>query len=94
MIASLGYNVKTSILEIEFDSGAIWQYNDFIERYSVTDIDFRWETRITHTLLNVNKKAKSDTPNLAQTKFNSWQSILRVSLSRVRHRAQNMAAGH
>ena len=27
MIASLGYDTKNSVLEIEFNSGAIWQYS-------------------------------------------------------------------
>ena len=28
MIASIGYDPKTSVLEIEFNSGALWQYSD------------------------------------------------------------------
>lgn len=31
MIRSIGFNQATSILEIEFNSGAIWQYSDFPE---------------------------------------------------------------
>ena len=29
MMASIGYDSKTKMLEIEFNSGAIWQYLDF-----------------------------------------------------------------
>jgi len=29
MIRSIGYDIENSILEIEFNSGAIWQYYDF-----------------------------------------------------------------
>jgi hypothetical protein len=32
MIASLGHETKTSTLEIEFNSGAIWRYYDVSER--------------------------------------------------------------
>ncbi len=28
MIASIGYDPKTSVLEIEFNNGALWQYSD------------------------------------------------------------------
>ncbi len=28
MIASIGYDSKTFVLEIEFNSGALWQYSD------------------------------------------------------------------
>lgn len=31
MIASLGYEADTSTLEVEFNSGAIWQYYDVPE---------------------------------------------------------------
>ena len=31
MIASIGYEADTSILEVEFNSGAIWQYYDVPE---------------------------------------------------------------
>lgn len=31
MIRSIGYDADNSTLEIEFDSGAIWQYFDFPE---------------------------------------------------------------
>lgn len=31
MIRSIGYDPITSILEIEFNDGAIWDYNDFPE---------------------------------------------------------------
>jgi len=31
MIKSIGYDVDTSTLEIEFNSGAVWQYYDFPE---------------------------------------------------------------
>lgn len=31
MIASLGYDENTSILEVEFNSGAVWQYYDVPE---------------------------------------------------------------
>jgi len=31
MIRSIGFDQETSILEIEFNSGAIWQYFDFPE---------------------------------------------------------------
>ncbi len=31
MIRSIGYDSSTSILEIEFNSGVIWQYFDFPE---------------------------------------------------------------
>lgn len=28
MITSIGYNPKKNVLEIEFNSGALWQYSD------------------------------------------------------------------
>ena len=31
MIRSIGFDPNISILEIEFNSGAIWQYSDFSE---------------------------------------------------------------
>lgn len=31
MIRSIGYDVDTSTLEIEFNSGSVWQYFDFSE---------------------------------------------------------------
>lgn len=31
MIRSIGYEFETSILEIEFNTGAVWQYYDFPE---------------------------------------------------------------
>jgi len=31
MIASIGYDFESSVLEIEFNSGAVWQYYDFPE---------------------------------------------------------------
>lgn len=31
MIRSIGYDVNNSTLEIEFNSGAVWQYFDFPE---------------------------------------------------------------
>lgn len=31
MIRSIGYDVNTSTLEIEFNSGEVWQYFDFLE---------------------------------------------------------------
>lgn len=31
MIQSIGYDVNNSTLEIEFNSGAVWQYFDFPE---------------------------------------------------------------
>ena len=31
MIASIGYAFESSVLEIEFNSGAVWQYYDFPE---------------------------------------------------------------
>lgn len=31
MIRSIGFDSESSILEIEFNSGAIWQYSDFPE---------------------------------------------------------------
>ena len=31
MIASLGYNASTSTLEVEFNSGAVWQYYEVPE---------------------------------------------------------------
>jgi hypothetical protein len=31
MIRSIGYDFNTSTLEIEFNSGAVWQYFDFPE---------------------------------------------------------------
>lgn len=31
MITSIGYDSNTSTLEIEFNSGAVWQYFDFPE---------------------------------------------------------------
>lgn len=31
MIKSIGYDSNACILEIEFSSGAVWQYNDFPE---------------------------------------------------------------
>ena len=31
MIASLGYDSPTSTLEVEFNSGAVWQYSDVPE---------------------------------------------------------------
>jgi hypothetical protein len=31
MIASLGYDANTSTLEVEFNSGAVWQYYDVPE---------------------------------------------------------------
>lgn len=36
MIRSIGFDFERSILEIEFNSGAIWQYFDFPE--------FEWDT--------------------------------------------------
>lgn len=29
MIRSVGYDTKTSILEVEFKNGDVWQYSDF-----------------------------------------------------------------
>lgn len=31
MIKSIGYDSNSSILEIEFNSGPVWQYFDFLE---------------------------------------------------------------
>ncbi len=31
MIRSIGYDFDNSVLEIEFNSGAVWQYSDFPE---------------------------------------------------------------
>ncbi|WP_405352016.1 KTSC domain-containing protein [Nonlabens sp. Asnod3-H03] len=31
MIRSIGFDANSSILEIEFNSGAVWQYSDFPE---------------------------------------------------------------
>ncbi len=31
MIVSIGYDFESSVLEIEFNSGAVWQYYDFPE---------------------------------------------------------------
>lgn len=31
MITSIGYDPQTATLEIEFKSGAVWQYRDFSE---------------------------------------------------------------
>ncbi|PCH75949.1 MAG: KTSC domain-containing protein [Flavobacteriaceae bacterium] len=31
MIRSIGFGFESSILEIEFNSGAVWQYSDFPE---------------------------------------------------------------
>lgn len=31
MINSIGYDSESAILEIEFNSGAVWQYSDFSE---------------------------------------------------------------
>ncbi len=31
MIKSIGYDPNSSTLEIEFNSGAVWQYFDFLE---------------------------------------------------------------
>ena len=31
MIRSIGYDAESAILEIEFNSGAVWQYFDFPE---------------------------------------------------------------
>ena len=31
MMSSIGYDVESQILEIEFNSGAVWQYFDFPE---------------------------------------------------------------
>ncbi len=31
MIRSIGYDAATSVLEIEFNNGAVWQYSNFTE---------------------------------------------------------------